>query len=274
MAPSETYLLEMAALLHDIGMIGVPDAILHKPGKLTGSEWQVMRRHNEIGVVILEEGFGCKQLSELVHLHHAWFGGREEDPSLPTGESIPLGARILSIAEAYDSMISGSVYTPALTTEQAFEELRSCAGTQFDPQLVENLIAEISTRDSIPGQGDETVGESNITASVAGSAEDLARAMENHDRLALLTMAQCLQRSGAAQQATSLCQAAEKLARVAARDGDIDELAKTASELLDVCRSVEAGRPADQVHRGSQHGNGQPNCSLPDTVENAEVEGA
>ncbi len=125
MSPSESYVLEMAALLHDIGKIGIPDSVLSKPGRLNSQEWEIMKRHEEIGVTIIQEAFGSEQLSALIGSHHAWFVGHSNNPSLPCGESIPLGARILAIAEAFDTMVSGSVYQRPRSREQAFDELRS-----------------------------------------------------------------------------------------------------------------------------------------------------
>ncbi|MEZ6116910.1 MAG: HD domain-containing protein [Pirellulaceae bacterium] len=134
----EIYVLEVAALLHDIGKIGVPDSILLKPGPLTKEEWQIMSKHDDIGVDILAAAFSCPELSEIVRCHHAFYGANNQD--LPTGEAIPLASRIIALADAYDAMVSDRVYRKGMPPEDAFAELRRCSGTQFDPQLVERLI--------------------------------------------------------------------------------------------------------------------------------------
>lgn len=94
----------------------------------------------------VQEAFGSEALPELVRCHHAWFGGIPHNGSLPQGEGIPLKARILATAEAYDAMVSASVYRSAMSPESAFAKLRSCAGEQFDPQLVERLSQHVRKR--------------------------------------------------------------------------------------------------------------------------------
>ena len=140
----DTYILEVAGLLHDIGKIGIPDAILLKPGRLTDEEWEVMHLHDRIGVEIIAASFACPTLRRTRSNHHAAYGGKSDHPNLPGGKNIPLTARILMISDAYDSMISDRVYRRALTQDAAFAELRRCSGTQFDPDLTEKFIELIS----------------------------------------------------------------------------------------------------------------------------------
>lgn len=152
MGERECYVLEVAALLHDIGKLGVPDAILLKPGPLTPEEWKIMHTHDRIGVEIISAAFLSPELTQIVGTHHAAFSGSSRDPSLPRGEDIPLGARILTIADAFDAMVSDRMYRKGRSQELAFAELRKCAGTQFDPQLVERFIKAISSNDSSRSQ--------------------------------------------------------------------------------------------------------------------------
>ena len=133
--------------LHDIGKIGVPDSILLKPGPLTQDEWQVMTMHDHIGVEIIKSSFACSELAEIMTNHHAWYAGNPRSPELPTGDDIPLGARILAIADAFDAIVSDRVYRRGRSIEDAFAELRRCVGTQFDPELVEEFIACVLARD-------------------------------------------------------------------------------------------------------------------------------
>jgi HD-GYP domain-containing protein (c-di-GMP phosphodiesterase class II) len=100
MPSRDCYVLEIAALLHDIGKIGVPDSILLKPGPLTKGEWKVMDIHDDIGVDIVASAFSSPQLSEIVRTCRAYFGGGARNDLLPVGKDIPLSARILSIADA------------------------------------------------------------------------------------------------------------------------------------------------------------------------------
>ena len=146
LTPGELYVAEVAALLHDIGKLGVPDRILHKPDALTPEEWQVMRQHERYGIEIVGAAFGTAQVTEIIRTHHAWFAGNPKTPDLPRGEQISVGARVLTIADAYDAMVSDRVYRKARSSDEAIAELRRCAGTQFDPALVERFITALHTR--------------------------------------------------------------------------------------------------------------------------------
>ncbi len=142
----ELYVLEVAALLHDIGKIGVPDAILRKPESLTPHEWRVMSRHDRIGAEIVCTIFSDQSLLEIIENHHAFYGGEGRHENLPTGTDIPLLARLLSIADAYDAMVSDRVYREKMSQEEAFLELQRNAGTQFDPELVQRIIRVVSDK--------------------------------------------------------------------------------------------------------------------------------
>lgn len=132
----EIVLLRLAAQLHDIGKIGIPEAILHKPGPLNDDEWNVMRRHPQIGQQILTQARGQFGLvSHIVVAHHERWDGQGYPYKLAQQE-IPLGARILSVIDAYDAMTSSRPYREALPLAEAYAELQRGAGSQFDPQVV------------------------------------------------------------------------------------------------------------------------------------------
>ncbi len=128
--------LEFGSLLHDIGKIGVPDAILRKPARLTEEEWAIMRRHTEHGEHILHGISFLKEASVLIAQHHERWDGTGYPFGLKEDE-IDLKARILAVADAFDAMISERVYRARRTYEEAVTELDRCAGTQFDPKVVE-----------------------------------------------------------------------------------------------------------------------------------------
>jgi diguanylate cyclase (GGDEF)-like protein len=144
----EVVLLRLAAQLHDIGKIGIPEAILHKPGPLNEDEWDIMRRHPQIGQQILTQARGQFGLvSHIVVAHHERWDGQGYPYRLAQQE-IPLGARILSVVDSYDAMTSSRPYREALPTAQAREELLRCAGTQFDPQVVNAFLQVLQTQEA------------------------------------------------------------------------------------------------------------------------------
>ncbi|MEX2159987.1 MAG: HD-GYP domain-containing protein [Dehalococcoidia bacterium] len=127
------------ALLHDVGKIGVPDSILHKPGPLTPEEWDSMKRHPDIGHDMLREISFLSGAASIVHAHHERFDGKGY-PRGMAGDEIPIGARIFTIADAFDAMTSDRPYRKALKPEMAREEIVRHSGTQFDPQAVQAFL--------------------------------------------------------------------------------------------------------------------------------------
>jgi diguanylate cyclase (GGDEF)-like protein len=128
--------LRVAALLHDVGKVAVPEEILEKPSALTSAEWRTVVQHPRIGQVILEQAAALRDAVPIILHHHERFAGHGYPFGLRAQE-IPLGARIVAIADAYDAMIHDRPYKRAITHAQAIEELRRHAGTQFDPELVD-----------------------------------------------------------------------------------------------------------------------------------------
>lgn len=134
--------LKLLAQFHDIGKIAIPDAVLGKPAALTEEEWEVMRSHCQIGFRIANAANVFIEISELILMHHEWWDGSGY-PLGVKGESIPLECRILAIIDAYDAMTSDRPYRKAMSKEAAINELRTGAGTQFDPNLVDVFIQMI-----------------------------------------------------------------------------------------------------------------------------------
>lgn len=123
------------ALLHDIGKIGVSDTILHKPGPLTEEEWAVMRTHPELGFMMVADVKQLEKAREIILNHHERYDGKGY-PNGISGSAIPLGARLFTIADAFDAMISDRPYRQGMSVAAAREEVRRCSGTQFDPLCV------------------------------------------------------------------------------------------------------------------------------------------
>lgn len=129
-----------SSVLHDVGKLHVPDRILLKPGRLSGEEWEIMQRHTIWGAEILRHGEGFETARRIARWHHERFDGMGYPDHLE-GEAIPLEARIVAVADAYDAMTSDRPYQAALTVEQAIDELRRGAEKQFDPELARIFIA-------------------------------------------------------------------------------------------------------------------------------------
>ena len=128
------------ALLHDIGKIGVPDAILHKPGPLTDEEWAVMRRHPEIGALMIEDVEYLTEARRILLHHHERFDGKGYPLGL-AGLQIPAGARIFAVADTIDAMTQDRPYRRRCSFDEARDEVARNRGTQFDPEVVEALLA-------------------------------------------------------------------------------------------------------------------------------------
>jgi len=131
--------MQRGALLHDVGKIGVPDFILHKPGPLTPEEWNDMKRHPHIGHEMLRDISFLAGAAEIVHCHHERFDGKGYPRGL-TGDEVPLGACVFAVADAFDAMTSDRPYRKALPPEMAREEIVRHSGTQFDPQVVQAFL--------------------------------------------------------------------------------------------------------------------------------------
>jgi putative nucleotidyltransferase with HDIG domain len=141
----EVELIELAGLLHDIGKIGVEDRILMKPARLDDAETELMRRHPLYGASILEPAAALRPLVPLVMHHHENYDGSGYPEGL-SGEAIPLGSRIIIVADAYEAMTSDRVYRKAIGHERAMEQLNKYKSRQFDPKVVRSLDALIKSR--------------------------------------------------------------------------------------------------------------------------------
>jgi len=131
--------LSLLASLHDIGKVAIPEKILLKKGKLTDREWAVIKKHPEIGFNIAQSSPQISHVAKsILSCHENWDGSGY--PLGLTGESIPVISRIILIADAYDVMTSGRVYKLPMSKDEAINELKRCAGTQFDPALVDKAI--------------------------------------------------------------------------------------------------------------------------------------
>jgi putative nucleotidyltransferase with HDIG domain len=180
--------IRTAALLHDVGKIGIPDSILLKPGRLSEPEMETMRSHSLIGARLLRTAGFPEEVVQIVrHLHEHVDGWGY--PGRLAGEAVPLGSRILAVADAYEAMTSHRVYRPAMEPQEAIAELRRCAGAQFDPAVVDAFV-RVHEEHLVPAPTGELTAErtapADIFALMAGglldrfaqfAGEELARAI-------------------------------------------------------------------------------------------------
>jgi diguanylate cyclase (GGDEF)-like protein len=144
----EIELTRLAGSLHDIGKLAIPEEILRKPAALSDMEWLVLERHPQIGHRMLES-LGAEPIADWVLHHHERWDGTGYPDGLE-GEQIPLGARVIFAADAFDAMTSNRLYRDPLTHEEAVREVERCSGTQFDPRVARALLASFSARELIP----------------------------------------------------------------------------------------------------------------------------
>ena len=131
--------LQYAAMLHDLGKIGIPDKILHKKGKLSQAEYQKIKSHPLIGAEIVRDIHFLKDVVPMIMYHHERFDGFGYSAGL-RGKEIPLGARIIAIADVYQALVSDRPYRKAYSKKDALQIIQEGAGTQFDPNIVEAFL--------------------------------------------------------------------------------------------------------------------------------------
>ncbi|MDA3937216.1 MAG: HD-GYP domain-containing protein [Actinomycetota bacterium] len=139
---AEVERLRLAALLHDLGKVGISHQILRKPARLTDSEYGAVQEHPDIGANIVSRIPNLADIENHVRFHHERVDGHGYAAGL-AGDEIPLGARILAVADSFDAMTSARAYRPAMSDSNAKEELRRCSGSQFDSKIVDALIAAL-----------------------------------------------------------------------------------------------------------------------------------
>lgn len=164
--------LALLCLLHDIGKVGVPMEILNKPGKLTDEEWKIMRSHVEKGYEIAMSNTELRQIAEEIRHHHERWDGNGYPDGL-SRESIPVLSRVIAVVDAFDAMINDRPYRKGMPIQKAIEELKSCAGSQFDPYIVSEFIRLVSEKyaDSLAADSKQRTAASGGVSTDNGQTE-------------------------------------------------------------------------------------------------------
>ncbi len=239
-----TYILETAAMLHDIGKIGVPDQVLFKPGPLSRDEWRLIREYDRVGAGIIAGTFNCDELNEIIRCLHIPWGNRSAGETEIHGPKSPLAARLLAIADSYDSMRSDRAYRKGRSHDECIAELRRYANTQFDPQLVEHFAESI--RDSSRGVSSLVPRSSSkeipkrTALQIGMQIERLARAIDAKDTIGLRLLADKLAVLGREHRIDAISNAAKRL-QVAAEDENTQwmRLLGDTQTLLGLCRATQ-----------------------------------
>lgn len=172
--------LSLLCLLHDIGKIGIPLEILNKPGKLSEEEWKILRSHTKKGYEIANSNTELKGIAEdILHHHERWDG--KGYPDGLSGESIPLLSRVIAVVDAYDAMINDRSYRRAMSVQKAMEELRWCAGTQFDPYIVSVFLKILKENPLETEEAQEQVKTSSEDPGVHNGSTDDGSAEKGHN---------------------------------------------------------------------------------------------
>jgi HD-GYP domain-containing protein (c-di-GMP phosphodiesterase class II) len=145
LSEADTQSLMLASVLHDVGKIAIPDQVLRKPGRLSRDEYDLIRRHPQIGAMLIEHIPGFKDAANAVLHHHERYDGRGY-PFKIEGDAIPLLARIVTLIDAYSAMVMNRPYHKGMEDREALSELRKGAGTQFDPALVKQFARMIAPK--------------------------------------------------------------------------------------------------------------------------------
>ena len=238
MPDEDIRLLEVAAKVHEVGRLGMPDTILQKPGRLSQEEFMIFRRHWRVGLDIISSTFACPALTGMVRCSRAWYDGSNGETDLPKGKSIPLGARILCLANAFSAMVHDRPYRPAMSRPEALDELRKASGTQFDPDLipvfVRGVLGPSSDHDGVAAEAVAAVEE------IRQAVCDLSQAADEKNLQALRGLAQHLADAAKTHGDAALADKATALAEAAIGERpNLERVAALADELSKACRVNE-----------------------------------
>jgi putative nucleotidyltransferase with HDIG domain len=176
--------IRIGALLHDVGKIGVPEDVLRKPGKLTDEEYEVMKRHPQLGALIVAGMPGMEAIVDIVRSHHERWDGKGYPDAL-AAENIPVLGRLLAVADAFSAMTTARPYRKGMDWDVAIEEIRKNISTQFDPEMAQAFIKAIRKRrplELVPSPAPSTNGTKSADKTLPGSATFSSSRRRSSDR--------------------------------------------------------------------------------------------
>jgi diguanylate cyclase (GGDEF)-like protein/PAS domain S-box-containing protein len=234
-----TYILETAAMLHDIGKIGVPDSILSKPSPLSREEWKMIRQYDRLGAGIIAGTFNCEELDEVVRNLHTPFGYLAYGATEPIGPSLPISSRLLAIADGYDAMRTDKPYRKGRSHDECISELRRYSGVQFDPELVEHFAKMIGP-ESVPNCPSSGNISKRTAMKFGMQIERFARAIDAKDTVGLKMLADELTTIAREHRIDAIADAASRLHH-AAEDENAQwlRLLNDTQLVLEMCRATQ-----------------------------------
>ena len=233
----DIHLLEVAALLHDIGKIGIPDDILLKPDRLSDEEWASMLQYERIGLELISNTFSCDELFEILRSYRADYRPRQLDSGFPVGTDIPLAARLLKLADAYDAMTTEQRYCPARSVDEAIQELQACSGEQFAPVLVEHLVHFLTVQDR-NGNDDASLPAELPSKAIGIQVEKIADAIDARDVDEVRELAASLAHAARQHDSEEIAFVADRLrAEVRQEQFEWVDLLRDTESLLNLCRA-------------------------------------
>lgn len=243
MPASKLYVLEVAALLHDIGKIGVPDAILKKDfDLLTKDEAQILGHHTQIGVDIVVASFDSESLIDFVLYHSARYEGHPQNPGGLKGDEIPIGARVIAIANAYDSMIHGDRNRDPIPSEKALEKLEHESGKRFDPELVERFV-ELARSPNFDQQiSEQCQVPRNLATEFGLQTEQLANAIDEQNFDAVSGLITHMNSMGKEHQIDAVCDLSDQIELVLDDSKDLDKIEELTNELIEYCTKMQTAQ--------------------------------
>ena len=243
------YRFEIAALLHDIGKIGVPDAVLNKPGALTDEEATLMKSSREIGLRIVSSALECDEVVEIMRFQHVSYSEYRAQSSSVLQDGCPLESRIISACDAFDSMINDQVYRKGMTLTAAIQELKRCTPDQFDPVVVDALITYVSHPEYLKTRDFQLQSsDSNSTTAIGQHIQMLQSAIvDNNVQQMQAAVEELTKDAGNATVAPVYAESthqnsklisAQASAKPEPGDDGYEEVIGLAEEVLELCRST------------------------------------